>query len=295
MKAKLLLAAADIVGESVVWDDHRNRLVWVDIIGRRIHSFAPETKSHHIWRLAGRPTSIGLREDGGAILGMERHVCLWDWQGDPVPICEVEPLHPGNRLNEGVVGPDGRYWVGTMQNNITDDDQPKGVSQSVGHLYCVAPDGMLSRISDDAFGITNTFVWPSRNQLVTADTIANELYSYQIGADGTLSDRKTIQAAFGRGLPDGSAMDAEGFIWTARVAGGACLTRSAPDGRLDRVVDLPCTWPTSCTFGGPNLTTMFITSARFTMSEKHLAENPQEGGLFSLDVGVAGEKAHRFG
>ena len=79
------------------------------------------------------------------------------------------------------------------------------------------------------------------------------------------------------------------------MAGGACLARYAPDGTLDRIVELPCSWPTSCTFGGPDLATLFVTSARFTMSPEHLAANPQEGGVFALDVGVAGKAAHRFG
>jgi sugar lactone lactonase YvrE len=295
MTTKLVLAAEDIVGESIVWDDRRNRLVWVDIIGRRIHGFFPGTGVHVVWNVAGRPTSIGLRHDGGAIVGMERHVCLWDWEGEPLQVCEVEPSQPGNRLNEGVVGPDSCFWIGTMQNNIADDDSPLDVVQPVGRLYRFAPDGTLSRISDDAFGITNTFVWPQDNLLITADTLANELYSYRIGADGALSDRKTIQAGFERGLPDGSAVDVEGFVWTARVAGGACLTRTSPDGRIDRVVDLPCTWPTSCTFGGPDLATLFVTSARFTMSAGHLQANPKEGALFAVDVGVKGHAAHRFG
>jgi len=295
MATKLVLAAEDIVGESIVWDDRHNRLVWVDIIGRRIHGFFPDTGVHQVWNVTGRPTSIGLRHDGGAIVGMERHVCLWDWAGEPVQVCEVEPLQPGNRLNEGVVGPDGCFWIGTMQNNIADDDSPLDVLQSVGRLYRFAPDGTLSQISDDVFGITNTFVWPQDNLLITADTIANELYRYRIGADGALSDRKTIQAGFERGVPDGSALDAEGFIWTARVAGGACLTRTSPDGKIDRVVDLPCTWPTSCTFGGPDLAILFVTSARFTMSAGYLAKNPKEGALFAVDLGVKGNKEHRFG
>lgn len=189
---KLLLDARNIVGESIVWDERRNRLVWVDIIGRRIHALSPDTGLHRVWNVAGRPTSIGLRKDGGAIVGMERHVCLWDWEGEPMQVCEVEPALPGNRLNEGAVGPDGCFWIGTMQNNIAEDDSPLDITQSVGHLYRYRPDGTLSRVSDDAFGITNTFVWPRKDTLITADTIANATYSYHVGSGGLLSDRKTI-------------------------------------------------------------------------------------------------------
>ena len=295
MAAVLALAAADVVGESIVWDDRRNRLVWVDIIGRRIRAYDPQTGAQHLWPLNGRPTSIGLCADGGAILGMERHICLWDWEGDPRPLCEVEPDAPANRLNEGAVGPDGAYWVGTMCNNIADDDSPLDSPEATGHLYRYAPDGTLTRLTTDRFGITNTLVWPDSETLVTADTVANTVYRYRIGPGGRLSDRRVILSGHPRGLPDGSCLDAEGFIWTARVVGGACLTRMDARGRIDRVVELPCSWPTSCTFGGPGLATLYVTSARFTMTPDHLADHPQEGGLFALDVGVAGRPEHRFG
>jgi sugar lactone lactonase YvrE len=242
-----------------------------------------------------RPTSLALRNDGGALLGLERHICRWDWEGEPEPILEVEPDLPANRLNEGAVGPDGAFWFGTMHQNIRDDDGPAQIPAATGRLYRYAPDGTLARVSEDVFGITNTLVWPASDRLVTSDTLANVLYEYQIGEGGQLSGRKVVQEGFGRGLPDGSTLDEEGFVWTARVAGGACLTRTAPDGQLDRIVELPCSWPTSCAFGGDDLRTLYVASARFTMSPQHLAANPQEGALFALDVGVAGRPAHRFG
>ncbi|MBA3518738.1 MAG: SMP-30/gluconolactonase/LRE family protein [Rhizobiales bacterium] len=110
----------------------------------------------------------------------------------------------------------------------------------------------------------------------------------------TLSDRRVFSPPLDRGLPDGSCLDAEGYVWNCRVVGGACVARFAPDGSLDHVVELPCTWPTSCTFGGPDLRTLFITSARFTMTSEHLGENPQEGGLFVVEVGVKGAPGYLF-
>lgn len=294
MDAALAFAAEDVVGESPVWDDRRACLVWVDIVGRRIHRLDPATGAHEAWPTPARVTSIGLRADGGAIVGLERQIALWDWGGPFRTICEVEPDLPANRLNEGVVGPDGAFWFGTMQNNIAADDSPGAITAATGRLYRLAPDGALAALSDDRFWITNTLVWPSPGRLVTADTMADALYSYGI-ENGRLTGRQPFQAGFGRGLPDGSCMDAGGSIWTARVAGGACLTRTAADGRIREVVGLPCSWPTSCAFGGPGLGTLFVTSARFTMGPGHLAEHPQEGGLFAVNVGARGLPAHRFG
>lgn len=294
MTPRLIFPAADIVGESLVWDDRRGCLVWVDIIGRRIHRLNPETGAHDSWLTPGRVTSVGLRKDGGAIVGLERHVALWDWGDDFRILCEVEPDLPGNRLNEGVVGPDGAFWIGTMQNNIGPDDEPVPIKGAQGAIYRLSPDLALARVCDDRFGITNTFVWPAPDRFVTADTLENALFSYRI-SDGRLHDRALFQTGFGRGLPDGSCLDAEGCIWTARVAGGACVTRTDPQGQVVTVVDLPCTWPTSCAFGGPDLGTLYIASARFTMSTAHLAENPEEGGLFAVKPGVIGRPSARFG
>jgi sugar lactone lactonase YvrE len=293
--AKLVVAAGDVVGESLLWDDRRGRLAWVDIIGRRIQAFDPATGQHRVWPVALRPTSLALREDGGALVGNERHICRWDWEGEPDPLVEVEPDRPENRLNEGAVGPDGAFWVGTMHQNIRDDDGPAEIPGATGRLYRFAPDGTLARVSEDLFGITNTLVWPASDRLVTADTLVNVLYEYRVGADGRLSERRVLMEGFPRGRPDGSALDADGFVWNARVAGGACIARVAPDGRVDRVAELPCSWPTSCAFGGEDLRTLYVTSARFTMTPEHLAANPQEGALFALDVGAAGRTAYRFG
>lgn len=199
-------------------------------------------------------------------------------------------------MNEGVVGPDGAFWVGTMHNNIGPDDSPSAITADTGRLYRFAPDGSLTCVCDDLFGITNTLLWPTRDSLVTADTTKNVLYRYRLDpTTGRLSDRRILLEGFPRGLPDGSCLDGEGTIWAARVAGGGCLTRTTIDGAVTSVVDLPCSWPTSCAFGGPDLDTLFATSGRFTMSAEHLAAHPAEGGLFALAPGVRGRPAYRFG
>ncbi len=294
MEVELILDARDIVGESLVWDDRRSRLVWVDIIGRRIHALDPASGEHRLWPMPFRPTSLALCEDGSALVASERHICRWDWEADPVPLVEVEPDLPGNRLNEGAAGPDGAFWVGTMHQNIRDDDTPADIPSATGHLYRYAPDGRLTRVSDDRFGIANTLVWPAPDRLITADTLENALYAYDIGPDNVLGPRTVLMQGLDRGLPDGSCLDAEGQVWNARVVGGAALARIDPRGQVTAMADLPCSWPTSCCFGGADLGTLFVTSARFTMSSDHLAAHPLEGGLFALRVGVCGRPPYRF-
>lgn len=293
--ARLVLDAGDIVGESLVWDDRRNRLVWVDIIGRRVHAFDPETGAHRLWPMPFRPTSISLRKDGGAMICSERHICRWDWEDDPVPLVEVEPHLPKNRLNEGAVGPDGALWVGSMHQNIADDDSPADIPAATGRVYRFTPDGQLRQASDDLFGITNTLVWPEPDVLVVGDTLENTLYRAGIGADGKLGPLEVFAAGLARGLPDGSCTDADGRVWNARVVGGHAVACIGHDGKLVTYHDLPCSWPTSCTFGGRGLDTLFVTSARFTMSAAHLADAPQEGGLFAIHSAGRGHIPYRFG
>jgi sugar lactone lactonase YvrE len=296
LTAELVFDAQNIVGESLVWDDRRQRLVWVDIIGRTIHRLDPETRAHESWEMSDLVTSIGLRKDGGAIVGLSREIALWDFGQPLVTLAAIEPERPEIRLNEGVVAPDGSLWVGTMANNIGPDDEPVDIPGDGGRLWRIDASGQVSLLSDDRFGITNTCVWLADGRFVTADTMRNELYSYRWNAERRrLDDRRMFFAGFQRGFPDGSCIDAEGYVWNCRVAGGSCVARIAPDGSLDRVVDLPCSWPTSCAFGGKDLDTLFVTSARFTMSAAHLAANPHEGALFAVKPGVRGVPANRFG
>src|SRR5437899_311311 len=117
MEAAVLLGAADIVGESAVYDERNDALLWVDIGGKRIHRLPLGEGNHEVWPAPDFPTSIGLRADGGALIGLRDRVALWDYGGEFRTLAVVEPDLPDNRLNEGRVGPDGAFWVGTMQNN----------------------------------------------------------------------------------------------------------------------------------------------------------------------------------
>ena len=283
------------VGESLVWNAHLNALHWVDILQKKIYTLGLADRSLAVDVAPDFVTSIGLTKDKRAIVGLLKKIYIWDFGAEWHQLAHIEPDETNTRLNEGVVGPDGLFWVGTMQNNFSETGLPIPITANQGRIYQVNQRGDIRSSSEDLFGITNTFVWPNRNTLITADTLKNLIYSYAIHPNGLLSERKILIHEFPRGLPDGSCMDEDGFIWNCRVAGGACLIRYTPSGVIDRIVELPCTWPTSCTFGGPNLDRLYITSARFTMTEEYLREHPQEGGLFSIDVGVKGLAPNLFG
>lgn len=296
MKARLALDCGDIVGESLTWVTAEQSLYWVDIVGSRIHRWAPETGAHDVWSTPELPTSIGVRKDGGFIVGLRQRVCLWRPGGSFETFAVPEPDLPGNRLNEGVVAPDGSFWVGTMAENIGADCRPQPMSGSSGALYRIASDAAVVQLTNRDFGITNTMIWTDDGRFVTADTLANRLYAYDLIGNGTrLGDRRVWSRQLDRGLPDGSTRDSAGRLYNARVAGGGAVAVIADDGASVEYVDLPCTSPTSCTFGGQHLQTLYVTSARFGMNEDQLAKNPFEGGLFAVDLQANGRPTNQFG
>lgn len=288
-EVRCLLQCGDVVGESAVWSPTDQTLYWVDIVGRRIQSLTYPAAKYRNWTTPDFVTSIGLCVGGGWIVGLRRDVFIWDGEGQFNWLARPEPEQPRNRLNEGKVGPDGSYWVGTMQDNLADDGTPLPITESTGAIYRIDRLGKVQQMTDRPIGVTNTLVWTRDGQLITADTLTNQIWAYQcVSETEVLGARTTFGVPFARGLPDGSCLDNEGYLWNCRVAGGGCVVRFTPDGIVDRVIELPCSWPTSCAFGGPDLSTLFVTSARFTMADEHLAANPWEGGLFALEPGEKG-------
>jgi sugar lactone lactonase YvrE len=168
------------------------------------------------------------------------------------------------------------------------------MTANTGALYRVLPDGSFSR-EVDGVGLSNTLAWTDGGRaLIFGDTLANTLWKYSVGEDGRLGERRLFSDEKLPGFCDGSAIDAEGFLWNARFA-GSCLVRFAPDGRVDRVIALPVSNPTSCCFGCDDLRMLYVTSARFGLDLEQLAKNPHEGALLAVDAGATGTRSERFG
>ena len=148
---EIIFEARNVVGESLVWDDRAGRLVWVDIIGRTIHCLDAWKLDHTRWNMPDLVTSVGLREDGGAVIGLCKEVALWDFRGPLQTLASIEADQRGTRLNEGVVAPDGSFWVGTMANNIGPDDAPVDITEDAGRIYQVDANGGVIALNDDRF------------------------------------------------------------------------------------------------------------------------------------------------
>ncbi|MFV0410784.1 MAG: SMP-30/gluconolactonase/LRE family protein [Paracoccus sp. (in: a-proteobacteria)] len=288
---------ASIVAESPIWDEATQRLYWVDIIGKAVFRHDPETARTERWQTEDFPTAIALCEGGphDAVLALAGGVVFFDFgTGRTTPFCQPESV-PGNRLNEGRCDPGGRLWLGSMQTNLNPDGSGREMDRNSGALFRVDGDGSISRHSEHEFGISNTMAWsPDLKTFYFGDSIRNVIFAYDYDADGgTLSNRRPLLQDYPRGVPDGSAIDADGCLWNARF-GGACLIRITPKGKVDREISLPVSNPTSCTFGGTGRRRLYVCSATFTLDEAQLQANPLEGTMLSAEATVPGLSDHRF-
>lgn len=279
------------LGEGPLWCPERQTLYWVDIHARRVHALenagAAGAVARH-WDLPVKVSALAVRQSGELILATEAGTANLNTNtGAFQPVLRIED-RPGNRSNEGKCDRQGRFWIGTM------DDQEKRVS---GALYRVDADNSVIRVLDD-IGIPNTLAWtPDDRQMYFADTVKREIYRFEFDAsDGSLSG-KTLFARVPETLggPDGSTIDNEGCLWTA-IWGGGRLIRWTPDGRIDREIPLPVRQPTSCMFGGPNLDILFVTSARIGLDSETLRQEPHNGKVLAIQppAGVRGFPESRY-
>ena len=285
------------VAEGPVWDGQKGKLFWVDIIGKAIHAHDPALDRGKRWLSEDFPTALALSQDGNrAMVALADGMAWFDFDdGVFKPFTAVDPMD-GNRLNEGKCDPQGRFWTGSMQTNLNPDGSGRAMDRNSGALFRIDPDGTVSPHTEHVFGISNTLAWsPDGRTFYFGDSVRNVIFAYDWHADdGAISNPRVHLEGFERGAPDGSAIDEHGCLWNARF-GGSCLVRITPGGEIDRIVELPVTNPTSCTFGGPDRKQLFVTSAQFTLSDHQLAANPMEGAVLCAAVDTPGVPDHRFG
>lgn len=268
------------LGESPLWHIEEQALYWVDIEKPALHRFDPKTKQHRMWPMPTSIACIGLHEKNGLIAAMRygfAHILLPSGKVEMIssPISDSD----GVMFNDGNCDRAGRFWAGTK-------DTSEGSSNK--SIYRLDHD-QLFKITD-GFAITNGIVWSPDNSIAyICDSLARIIYQYDFSiATGILSNQEIFaQIPEEKGYPDGLAVDSEGGIWNAHWGGG-CITRYLPNGNIDHVIHLPVPHPTSCCFGGPNLKTLYITSARLNMSDEEIKQNPLSGCIFATRLDITG-------
>jgi len=240
-----------------------------------------------VWQLPEHVSAFIPCERGDALVTLSSGVYRLDLATEALTLLCVADPQAGNRGNEARCDAQGRLWLGTMQNNIGEQGEDLPITRRSGGLFRIDADATVTRLLN-GLGIPNTLLWNEEgSQVHFGDSMDGTLYQHSIQVDGQLG---AAQAWFGphtRGGPDGSAMDAEGYIWNARWD-GSCLLRLTPLGEVDRIIELPVSRPTSCVFGGPELTTLYITSAASPLG------HPLDGAVLAIEMDVPGKPCHRF-
>ncbi|KRG15330.1 SMP-30/gluconolactonase/LRE family protein [Lederbergia galactosidilytica] len=287
-QAELVLDLQATLGEGPHWDESLEILYWVDIQGKKLHAFDPNTEENSTFQFDQYVSAVVPGKAGRFLLAMENGIYQYDiHQNDLCFIANPEESLPNNRFNDGKCDPSGRFWAGTMAM-----DGKLGQ----GNLYRLDPNKKITKMLDNV-SISNGLAWsPDKKKMYFIDTPTKEITTFEYDDEnGDISYQETtIKIPDGMGNPDGMTIDQEGMLWVAHW-GGARVTRWNPStGKLLDQVQVPAKNVTSCAFGGKNLDELYITTAKIGLSESELSEYPGSGGLFKVKTDVKGMRAYRF-
>jgi sugar lactone lactonase YvrE len=271
----------DILGESITWDEQRQLLWWVDGIGQIIYRLDPASGKKDSWKMNEEIGSIGLRAKGGLIVGMRSGLYFFSPEtGKLTEIARPDAERVGNRFNDGKVDRHGRFWSGTVE---------AGAYTPRGRLYRLDADLSVKLIMEGITCINGISFSPDNRLMYMTDSFSCRIDVFDYDAvDGEIYNRRRFaDVPLGRGICDGSTVDADGCFWSANMDGW-CVTRYDPRGNIDMVINLPVRRVSSLCFGGKDLDTLFITTARRRMGEKELAQQPLAGNILAVRPGVKG-------
>jgi len=275
---EVAFAVHNELGEGPIWDAQQRLLLWVDIIRGQVWRCDPAVGKPESFEIGQPVGCLALRQQGGLILAVRDGIGLWDFESRHLKLTAIPAGHiPERRFNDGRVDRAGRFWAGTFS--------PEGKAS----LYRYDADLKLHPMQG-GITVSNGIGWsPDNKVMYYTDSDRRVIYAYDFDfATGSISNRRSfVQRHDGSGVPDGLAVDSQGFVWSAQWDGW-CITRYAPDGQVERVIKMPVQRPTSLAFCGADLKTIYITSARTGLTEAQLAQQPLAGHIFRLESEVAG-------
>jgi sugar lactone lactonase YvrE len=284
--AELVVDAAAELGEGPIWDPRDNTLYWLDLLGCVLHRYRMDSGESDCFLLQQCVGAIGLRTSGGLVAATRDGFGTWCEDDGLCLIAPVEIDQPGHRMNDGNCDPAGRFWAGAM----ADDGAP-----GEGALYSIDAEQRVTAHLD-GLCIPNGIDWAPDARtmyLIDSGTCCAYAFSFDV-ADGTLTDRRVlVQFPDGAGVPDGLTVDAEGNLWIA-VHNGWSVHCYTDAGTLLTTLALPVAMANSCTFGGPNLTDLFVTTGRVNLGDADLAAQPSAGGLFIVRNAGRGQNPRTF-
>jgi sugar lactone lactonase YvrE len=275
------------LGEGPVWDDQKELLYWLDIKGRQLLSLDTKSGNRVSVGLSTEVSAVALRSRGGLVAATKKGFALLNPETGKLSfIVDPEVNLPGNRFNDGKCDSAGNFIAGTM------DEQEE---RPMGTMYRLDADLSAAPLFGEYIVCNGPAFSPDGRSLYFSNSTQREILEFDYDPEKGLVGNSSVFARIPdtAGYPDGLSVDAEGYIWCAHWDGWR-VTRYAPDGREDVVVDFPVPRVTSCVFGGRQLDTLFVTTARTGLDDSVLDKAPLSGSLFAFRPGVSGLAAQRF-
>ena len=290
-EVRCVLAARSVLSEGALWSPREQALYWVDQMRPELHRLDPATDIDRKFALdlPGQLGALVPRAAGGFVLAAADGLSFIDAAFTRrTPFVHPAQGRPRASFNDAKCDRQGRLWAGTTDRLET---------EPIGEFFRIDPDGGATLVADGFITSNGPSFSPDGRILYHTDSHAGTINAYDVDPDTGAASNRRLFARIDRadGVPDGSTVDAEGHVWTAHWGGGR-VTRFSPDGRVARVIAMPVRSATSVAFGGPEMTTLFVTTASIDMgpqgwiymSDEQFAAAPTEGGIFAVEVGVRG-------
>lgn len=279
MKIRKIWHGPALLGEGPMWHGQEQKLYWIDILGKKVYCWDPDTQKVTDWTMPDTIGCIAPRAKGGLVAALANEIAFINTtDGDVTIIKDVLSHLPDVNFNDGKCDVRGRLWVGSAY---------RGTGKPNAVLYRIDADLTVTEMQQDLW-ISNGLGWSPDNKIFYHTNLPN-IYQYDFAVDkGAISNRQIFATVpKTKGVPDGLTVDAEGYIWSAHW-NGHCVTRYKPNGETDRVIDMPVQRATSCMFGGKNLDTLFVTSASSDFGEDTTLPEPN-GSVYAIEeLGVKG-------
>lgn len=288
MEAVLEYQNDAILGEGPVWDESKGVLYWVDILSGRLFAYHPDTQTNIAHEMGEHLGAVALRKKGGLVLALQSGFVFYDLDSQQITDRMAPASHPTtHRFNDGKCDPSGRFWAGALSYDL---------QEGAGRLYCLNHDLSVD-LKLQHLTLPNGMAWSAdRTKFYIIDTLEHTVWQFGYeDATGKLTNRTAVRTfEESEGLPDGMTIDREGALWIALYNGFKVIRIDPGSGKTLSQIRLPVPQVTSCTFGGPQLDELYITTARENMPEEQIRQYPLSGSLFKARLPVKGRPATRF-
>ena len=281
------LKVKNTLGEGIIWDAASACVWWTDIDGSKLYRYQSEDKQLDHWTTPERLGSFALVSDSEFLIcGFASGFAYFNpHSGELQWLEKMEQNNPDTRLNDGRADRQGRFWAGSM---VESGDR------GAGALYCFDQQlQVASKVS--GLTISNGLCWsPDSTVMYHTDTPSRRIHAYDFdAATGAIANQRCLVRTEKGCFPDGSSVDAEGYIWNAQW-GASQVVRYSPEGEVDFVLPLPVSQPTCVAFGGPRLDRLFVTSATQGFDEQTLLAEPEAGNVLVFQTNISGIADARF-